>query len=275
MSKEIGAIYINGLKIESFNFPGGECHVKVLPSDITENYTYILAYLESSDSIMQLLMTVDAVRQVYPNTRIILTIPYFPYARQDRVCNEGEAFSVKVMANLINNMKCQSVTIYDPHSQVTVDLLNNCHVIPLSSLLVKSFLADIIMEKDMTIVSPDKGAKEKVSSVARMLGQRLVVGSKVRDPKTGHISGTAVEGDVSGQDCIILDDICDGGRTFIELSKVLKNKGAAKIYLCVTHGIYSKGLDVLREHFNHLYCYNSLISSDQMDPDFLTILGRI
>ena len=90
-------INVNGQPIQFFNFSGGECQISIAHIDV-DKATNIEAYIYSSDDIMRLIMTVDAVRQEQPQTKINLTIPYFPYARQDRVCNRGEAFSAKVMA---------------------------------------------------------------------------------------------------------------------------------------------------------------------------------
>lgn len=268
------AICINGIKVESFNFSGGECHVKIIPSDITE-HTNIIAHLDSSDAIMQLLMVVDAVRRVKPHTKIDLTIPYFPYARQDRVCNEGEAFSVHVMAGLINQLQCHSITIYDPHSQVTVDALDNCKVISLADIILNSELADKIQHEGLRIVSPDKGAQDKVYELGAALAMEHICASKVRDSLTGNIIATEIHDDVVGKDCVILDDICDGGRTFIELAKVLKAKGAGRLYLYVTHGIFSEGLNVLKEHFTHVYCFHTMIAEEKIDRKFLTCLKKI
>ena len=121
-------ILVNQKSVGFFKFSGGECHVKISDLEITER-TNILANLNNSDDVMSLLLIVDAVRRINPSTQVLLTIPYFPYARQDRVCNEGEALSVKVMADLINSLNCAGVTIYDPHSDVTPALLNNCRAI--------------------------------------------------------------------------------------------------------------------------------------------------
>ncbi|MCP4970556.1 MAG: ribose-phosphate pyrophosphokinase [Arcobacter sp.] len=266
------SIYVNGKEIKSFNFSGGECHIKIISSDITDN-TNILAKLHSSDAVMQLFMVVDAVRRVKPDTKIKLTIPYFPYARQDRVCNEGESFSAKVMANLINQLNCKSVTVYDPHSQVIVDALNNVNIVSLSDIVCSSIIANKIIKNGITIVSPDKGAYGKIKLVSQSLKAEVISASKVRDTKTGNITDTSIIGNVLEKDCIILDDICDGGRTFIELSKVLSSNGAGKIYLYVTHGIFSKGLEVLKNHFNHIYCYHSMLPSEQIDSTFLTIFN--
>jgi len=270
---KIMTIYVNNKEVESFNFSGGECHVKVNPEQIS-GVTYIVAKLNSSNSIMQLIMAVDAVRQVNADTRIELTIPYFPYARQDRVCNEGEALGVKVMADLINQLNCDKITVVDPHSDVTVKYINNCEVISLSDIITQSVLANKIKDEQITVIAPDKGAREKVLQVSEKLNADFVCASKVRDSQTGHITNTELHGDVSGKDCIILDDICDGGRTFTQLAKVLQEGGAEKIYLYVTHGIFSHGVKILKEYFDHVYCHHLIKDKGVKESSFLTVLNK-
>jgi len=204
-----------------------------------------------------------------------LTIPYVPYARQDRIAEAGESLSIGVMANLINSMGFKRVTIYDPHSDVTPALINNLEVVSLEQIVSRSELVTLVSEKEMTIVSPDAGAVKKVQKLAQKLNTtNLVIGSKVRDSLTGEITGTKIEGDVEGKDVIIFDDICDGGRTFIELSKVLKKMSANEIYLYVTHGIFSKGLEVLKPYFTHIFSSFSFLKKAAEDENFLTILKR-
>jgi len=79
---------------------------------------------------------------------------------------------------------------------------------------------------------------------------------------------TRFNGNAKGKNLVIVDDICDGGRTFIELARVLKEKGANKVALYVTHGIFSQGLDVLKEHIDHVYCVHAFNAERS---DFLTI----
>lgn len=264
-------IKVNKKYIKHFNFSGGECHVSIADIAIDEE-TEVVARLYSSDDVICLIMTVDAIRHKSPDTEINLVIPYFPYARQDRVCNEGEAFSVSVMAGLINALQCKSVTVYDPHSQITVDLLNNCHVVSQADLLENSIVATGIKSKGLSVVSPDAGAKAKTKEIADRLKVEAIYCTKTRDTATGIITGTHIPDGVSGRDFIIVDDICDGGRTFIELAKALKEGGANSLYLYVTHGIFSKGLSVLKERFVHVYCHHCFLQSDDIDQQFLTVI---
>lgn len=266
-------IKVNGKPIKSFNFSGGECHVSIAGIE-TGAAAMIEAYLYSADDIMRLIMTVDAVRQINPETVIDLTIPYFPYARQDRVCNPGEAFGAAVMAHLINGLNARSVTVLDPHSPVVEAYLKNTRVITQAEL-VKGTVANFIKREGLTLVSPDKGASKKTDEIGAALGGVQVLHcAKVRDPATGKITHAEVHGDASGKDMMILDDICDGGGTFIELAKILKAQGAGRLYLYVTHGIFSKGLDILKEHFAHVFCVHTFLRADQIDTDFLTVTGK-
>ncbi len=266
------SVIVNNKTVNRFDISGGKCHVAI-EDIVIGDVTNVEASLYNSDDIMRLLMVVDAICQENAQTQIDLIIPYFPYARQDRVCNKGEAFSAKVMAGIINDLDCQSVTVFDPHSKVVTDHLKNCHAVTQVDL-VRGALAEFIKTRQLTLVSPDKGATEKTQAVADAFGFDVITCSKVRDPKSGQITHSEVHGDVRGKDLIILDDICDGGRTFTELAKVLKGHEAGYLYLYVTHGIFSKGLEVLKEHFTHVFCVHTFLTPEQIDTDFLTVTGK-
>lgn len=280
---------LNGREVKYSSFSGGERHLCI--SEILKlkpDFSFdpirvfkIKAILDSSDSIMDLLLLVDAIRQDSPNRKINVTIPYFPYARQDRVCNKGESFSLKVMANLINSMKLDSVTIYDPHSDVTPALIDNCIIERMCDIIFYSDLRQFIHKNKIVLVSPDAGAQKKTIDVSINMNNcpsafvpNVIQATKTRDTKTGEITSTQVYGNVKEKNVLIVDDICDGGRTFIELSKVLREKGANKIYLYVTHGIFSKGMDVLRPHFDEVFAYHTIGKNKQKESEFLKILSN-
>lgn len=268
-------IWINQTQIDAFQFSGGEWQVKIT-ADLTDEPVAVCALLWSADDIMQLLLTVDAMRRVKPSVQIELSIPYLPYARQDRVCQTGEALSLKVMAQLINGLNCQTVTLFDPHSDVAADLIENCRIVSLADRVTTGAVGRFIRQHNFCLIAPDAGAEKKVHQTALSFAQAgvqldLITASKHRDVTTGHITETKLHGDVAGKNVIILDDICDGGRTFIELSKQLKQQGAGKIYLFVTHGIFSKGLDVLKPHFDHVFCLHAQQEYPFDETKFLTV----
>ncbi len=264
-------ITINNTPLTSSLFPGGEAHISLQDVPVGD-CTVVWAFLESADEIMKLLLCMDALRREAPEGRVELHLPYMPYARQDRVCNPGEALSVRVMANLINSLQADSVTLYDPHSDVVGALIDRVRIVPQHALLQE--LTPFILDKSLALVAPDAGAEKKTHQFAQSLPAKVEIlyGSKVRDTQTGAITGTTVRGDATGRGVLLIDDICDGGRTFIELAKVLRAEGAEEIYLYVTHGIFSKGVEALTPYFDHLYCYFAF--PDVTPHNQLTILSQ-
>ncbi|WP_343584994.1 ribose-phosphate diphosphokinase [Flavobacterium sp.] len=242
------------IKFQSFTFSGGEPHIKIAPDfDANEKIT-ITHRLNSFNDLGLLCVTVDALRRM--DVKIIdLFIPYFPAARQDRVMIPGEPLSVKVYADIINAMQLNKVFVFDAHSEVTPALLNNSTVIP-NYTFIKEVLNRI--GENVKLISPDGGALKKIYKVSEFLGGVEVVEcSKSRDVKTGKLSGFKVyNDDLQGMDCLIVDDICDGGGTFVGLAEELKKKNAGKLYLAVSHGIFNKGFEVLN-CFDGIFTTNS------------------
>ena len=253
--------------LTSFTFNGGEEHVRVDPTPMYKvDHIVISARLKSSADIMQLLLVTDAVKRCPSVRTVTLKMPYIPYARQDRVCNEGEAHSLKVFCNLINQQGYDKVQVLMPHSDVATALLENVQDLTgffearLSLQLQHNF-------EDFILVSPDAGALKRTFKLAKYLSKDLVTADKVRDTGTGQILKTEVYGDVEGKTCVIYDDICDGGMTFIKLAEALREKGAEKVVLVVAHGIFSKGLEVFDGLIDHIFTTDSwtgLQSSDKL-----------
>lgn len=174
----------------------------------------------------------------------------------------GESLSVKVYADSINAQHYNQVTIFDPHSEVTPALLDRVHVIQ-NYEFVKQCLA--IIKEEVILISPDGGALKKIYKVSEFLGGVEVVEcSKKRDVKTGALSGFRVyEEDLKGKHCVIVDDICDGGGTFLGLAKALKDKNAGKLSLVISHGIFSKGYEELTKSFDTIFTTNSFRDVDE------------
>lgn len=243
----------NQINFQSFTFSGGEPHIK-LESDFDVNQLVTITHrLNSFNDLGLLCVAVDALRRMDVKT-INVFIPYFPAARQDRVMIPGEPLSVKVYADILNAMNLNKVTVFDAHSEVTPALVNNCEVIP-----NHKFIAEVlkIIGNNVKLISPDGGALKKIYKVSEFLGGINVLEcSKSRDVKTGKLSSFKVyEDNLQGKDCLIVDDICDGGGTFIGLAEELKKKNAGKLFLAVSHGILNKG-------FEDLKCFDGIFTTD-------------
>ncbi|MEM8902017.1 MAG: ribose-phosphate diphosphokinase [Bacteroidota bacterium] len=240
---------------DSFTFHGGEPHIRIQAFD-TSKAVKITHRINSFNDLGLLCVAVDALKRMGVKS-LNLFIPYFPGARQDRVMVPGESLTVKVIADIINALKLNSVSIYDPHSDVAPAVLDNCHVFS-----NRSFIAGVLslLPKQPLLVSPDAGASKKIFSLASHLKLTDVLEcGKKRDVSTGALSGFKVpESGLGGKPCLIVDDICDGGGTFIGLGKELKKRNAGKLYLAISHGIFSKGLDELSQVFERIFTTDSI-----------------
>lgn len=245
----------NSINFQAFVFYGGEPHIKI-SSDLSKVSSITITHrINSFNDMGLLLVAVDAVRRAGIK-HLNLIIPYFPAARQDRVMIAGEPLTVKVYADLINAQKFDKVTIYDAHSEVAIALLDNCHAVN-----NHQFIEQVIKQIGaVKLVSPDGGALKKIYKVSAYLGGVEVLEcSKTRDVKTGELSGfKAYIDDLGGANCLIVDDICDAGGTFMGLANELKNKNAGKLYLAVSHGIFSKGLNALTKYFDIIFTTDSI-----------------
>lgn len=247
--------------VDHFTFKGGEEQVKIDMAHTPKGgigFVDITAKIKNSTDVMALAMLVDACSRLeglHNHAEFILHLPYIPYARQDRVMNPGEALSIKVFANIVNSLGFDKVIVDDPHSDVSAALLDNVQIRG-QEILVAEF-HDQLAGKDVTIVAPDAGARKKAQKVADRMRLPLVEAGKVRDLKTNEITGTAIFGDVKDRECVIVDDICDGGRTFIALAQALKENGAKRVILYVTHGIFSFGKQIIRDGgVDEIYAYH-------------------
>ena len=267
------------LPIKPITFPGGEIGVQLpFGRAMNPDPMVINAKLRCSDDVMLLAMTRDALTRAGVK-EVGLFMPYIPYARQDRVCTPGESLSVKVFADMINAMRFDRVTVVDPHSEVATALIDRVRVVSQVDILQswKLFQDFVKRASPATFVSPDAGANKKTAEIAKLFGHySFIRADKLRELSTGKIIETRVycdrmDGRLDGQvvECFICDDICDGGRTFIELAKALREKGAAKVHLFVTHGIFSQGTSAMYPHLDSVWTTNSL------REEYLTGQGQV
>lgn len=240
-------------------FPSGELD-PVLSSDTNLKVTAatINARLNSSDDIMALLFTVDALRRAYGVIDIQLYIYKMPYAQQDRICKEGESHTLSVVAKLINDIGASKVTICDPHSNVCEALINNIHVVSQYDIFKDMFMS----WRDIVLVAPDAGAQKKVFAFAKRVGAAGVICcDKLRDFNTNKIIRTVLNAspsEVEGKNLVVLDDICLKGGTFLALAGLLLPYKPAQLNLFVTHGVFNdNALPDLMRAFDFIATTNS------------------
>jgi ribose-phosphate pyrophosphokinase len=112
------------------------------------------------------------------------------------------------------------------------------------------------------VVSPDAGSEKRAGRVAKRFGLPVIYGYKVRDVTTGALSGFGVQeipADLKDKPLLVVDDICDGGGTFLGLGEKLKEQGA-RADLYVTHGLFTKGTGVLSKVYDNIYTTDTVIA---------------
>jgi len=243
-------IRVNGKEVVSGYFPAGEAIVNVLSA--LSLYEDLIEWMYNDDGeLIELALIVDAIRRVKGDTTdIILSIPYIPYGRQDRVANQGEPLSIRVVASLINSLDFKEVWTVDPHSDVTNALFNNLNIEEISP----RFYETIQKYPGACLVSPDAGATKRVEKVARAAGVLSIIQcTKVRETTTGKLSGFAVHSDSVGDSpLVVVDDICDGGGTFVGLAPLLRKITTGPLILYVSHGLFTKGKEELLKHYTEV-----------------------
>jgi ribose-phosphate pyrophosphokinase len=258
------------IKYKISQFPDGQQTVDLTDWNdlmIYEDAVKINSRLNSFKDLELIICATAAIRNIKPTREIALYVPYFIGARSDRKFVEGGVNYLKqVICPIINSLNFVTVITLDPHSDVLEACLNNYEKTD-NHLLVKHALTAIDNKRDarerICLVSPDAGAYKKIFDVAKKFEiQNVVTANKVRDMRTGKILKTEIPDlpGLVGDDLqyVIIDDICDGGRTFNELAKAIRTQRAdAKTYLVVTHGIFSAGFAELSLNFEHIYTTNS------------------
>lgn len=259
-------VYLHGQKedplVEHITFPTGEKHIRI--KGLQTNDEVVLVYADPSGDIMKLGMAVDICRRA-DVSHITVVMPFVPYARQDEVYVEGDPLSIQVFAKFLNSLRVNKVVITDPHSKVTPGLIFNSHVVHQHEVAMSAVLdLDQHLLFPIALVAPDLGAAKKIKDLQAYihgihnLTFPIIQCDKTRNSATGRITGFKIlDGDPAGHHCLMVDDICDGGFSFLGLFDVIRDAGAENQSLYVTHGIFSKGVDILLEKFDKIYTSDS------------------
>lgn len=266
-------------------FPDGQQSIRIIESQSIGYSDFpnlkevvIKSRLNSFKDLELIIGATHALRELGVDN-IDLYIPYCLGGRSDRKFSEGGFnYTKNVIAPIINLQKFRQVEIMDPHSDVLEACIDHFKKIDNSEVVGLAFddyFNELGIPEDFTkvrLVSPDAGALKKVYHISEEFGLKheIIIAAKHRDPVSGQITHTSVPLSVhdADKDLFIIDDICDGGRTFVEIAKAIKKtrnlssvvhpSQYGKIFLIITHGIFSAGFEELGEHFDGIYCTNSI-----------------
>lgn len=242
---------------ECRRYPAGESHIALtLPTQHVERITIEAAIVDFEG--LGNMLTAD---QILRRNGIVAQwfVPYFPFARHDRRNHAGDGFELGVALAMVSHL---DIVIADPHSDVAGQLPH----IP-QSASVECFRDAGFLPDDAVTVVPDAGATKKAHDWA---SGRIVQALKHRDTTTGRLSDFEVlADDLHGAPCLIVDDICDGGGTFLGLAAELATKNAGPLTLAVTHGVFTKGTVALTQAFDHIATFGFDGGSRMPGVDYL------
>jgi ribose-phosphate pyrophosphokinase len=259
------------LVYREFQYPAGELQVRILPAELEPlqraTEIRVTARLRDGNDLMRLALLASAIQDANPRARKVLSLPYLPYARADRRFTPGDCFGLKAFGEIVNGMHFDAVVTLDAHSAVAASCIANlidASPIPLISRIIVHFARRKAV-KSVCILFPDEGARSRytlpssIGSNVEEVTINVLHCQKRRNAKTGALTGFKVpyEKEFASNAALIVDDICDGGGTFIGIADALKGHGLS-LGLYVTHGIFSKGFSELGKRFDRIYTTNSV-----------------
>lgn len=295
------------IKYKLISFPCGQHNTEIDVNTLsfpTSDPIEIRCRINNFIDLEILICLVNCLRRLKYNN-LHLFCGHLMGARSDRQFAEGgNSYLVDVIAPLITAQNFESVTVLDVHnSDVTAACIKNLEV-ESNLRLVKWAVREIygvctcgggynhapcealtqskndgeyycVKDGNFILISPDDGSRKKIQKVADSIGYKgeIITCSKARDTE-GNLTKTVVPASQvysdSLKDHIIIDDLIDGGQTFINIAKELKSRYAemndedmkGKLYLIVTHGIFSKDFEELSKYFDGIYCTNSYKNID-------------
>lgn len=232
-AKELG-VRLGKIKIEKF--PDQETYIR-LKEDVKGKTVFLIqpTCTPANQHLIELLLMADAAKRGKAK-KVIAVIPYYGYARQDRIVEEGEAVSAELFAKLLRQAGVNEFIAMDLHSSAVESYLKpkkHLHALPIiAKYLKKKKLANL------TVVAPDKGAEKKAIKQAKILNAKTAVIHKKR-LSGSRVKAEKIEGNIKGKNCVIIDDIISTAGTMSEAVKILKKNGAKNVFTAATHGVFT------------------------------------
>ena len=272
-------------------FPAGEIGVSLVSETDTKllssQTVTVFCSFQHTEEVFVIYSLVDYIRSLSRDVYIVLDIPYFPAARADRdqffdtISGKVQrySFGLKVYSEIIGNLPVDEIRVLDPHSSVLEALLATKHkkivvtrmyeiIFNLIEYIQESYFTDeFLKDSTLLLIAPDNGASKKVLECVAVLKMHGIecehtYATKVRSPDGKIIEHRLNNPNIESDKilCLVLDDICDGGATFIGLANLLDETFVGKEIrkvLYTSHGLYTKGTNHLMEKYHNLICSNS------------------
>jgi len=262
-------ILLNECKITIEQFPNKESKIKDFETLIAEQNLLQFVYEDDGD-LLRLLFVKKRLNELQAPCELL--IQYMPYSRMDRKI-EGDLFTLKYTCAFINSLHFDKVYVLEPHSSITMDLLEHSVAIYPALDWLPQLMEDLQFTENDRIVFPDKGAAARYKESGY---ENICVFDKTRNPQTGRIENMFLkEGTVpKGAKCIIVDDLCSSGGTFIWSGNILKEMSADTISLLITHcepRVLTGQLLNSDSPISHVYCSPSMMQQKHAKITYLPL----
>lgn len=189
-----------------------------------------------TENLMEILVLTDALKRASAK-EITAVIPYFGYARQDRKAKPRQPITSRLVADLLTTAGVDRVVTVDLHARQIQGFFD----IPVDEMEALPLIYKYFVDKgvnDLCVVSPDHGGATRARKLSERLDCPIAIIDK-RRPKPNVAEVMGIIGDVSGKNCILVDDMIDTAGTICAGAEVLKEKGAKDVYIACTHGVLS------------------------------------
>lgn len=235
-------------------FPDGEVQI-TLGEFSRKGELNVRCRITSGEELFILTQVCDIL--VRHGMQFSVSIYYLMGMRMDRVMDFNRPYTLKLIVNILDNLGASNISIFSPHSDASLDLFRKTDVTEIRS---EQWVLELgRFYKEYQIVLPDAGAVERYYSGFGVPAD-VIIGEKVRDIATGKILSIKVKNPeaLDGRPLMILDDLCDGGGTFMGLAKAIRDiKPDTNISIAIFHMVNPKGIENLSKTFNHVYFTNS------------------
>ncbi len=241
------------IRASTKRFPDGECYTRI-ECDTIDDHVVVVQNTYPDGDLVEMLLIQDAIKSLGAKT-VACVIPYFGYARQDRLFNPGEPESAKVMARMLE-MNTDHVVTVDLHKQDTLRWFSCPAVDVKAAPAIGEFFSD--HEVDI-VLSPDIGARSRAEEVGKIMGV-----------DSDHLQKTRLSGmdvriapanvDVGGKNVLIVDDMISTGGTIVAASNELKKVGAERVYVACTHGLFVQDALQRMACVDEVVCCNTVMS---------------
>jgi len=222
--------------VEQKTFPDGESYVRLTAPVKGDEVVVIQTLSRPQDtSIIQLLQIISAAKQSGAE-KIIAFVPYFAYARQDKVFLEGEAVTCMLLSGLIEKAGAQSFFTIEAHSEDSMKYFT----IPAKNISAAPVISEKLRKMNLegaSVIAPDQGALERARSLANLIGGESFSVKKQRDRVTGKISVIESDFNISNKNVVIFDDIISTGGTVVETIKIVRKQNPSRIVVACVHAL--------------------------------------